>query len=163
MLRIFYSTIPKTLLIVLAGSYTYTTLAATSPDLTIENAWARAMPPSAKVSAVYLTIKNRGDKENNLIGASCNCAKTVELHNVENRLGAMTMFPVKEIPIPGQGSAELTPGGYHVMLIDLKAPLVADKKIELHLKFQRGEEYAITVPILPGSEGEGMGEHHHTH
>jgi hypothetical protein len=72
----------------------------------------------------------------------------VEIHQTtQAEDGTMAMAPVEEVPIPAGGTAELKPGGYHVMLIDLVAPLVVGEQIEVTLEFATAEPQTVTVPV----------------
>ena len=89
--------------------------------------------------AAFMVIVNNTEADDALVGASSPAAETVEIHQTtQAEDGTMAMAPVEEVPIPAGGVAELKPGGYHVMLIDLVAPLVEGEQIELTLEFANG-------------------------
>jgi copper(I)-binding protein len=115
-----------------------------SGDLTIDHPWTRATPAGAKVAAGYLKLTNRGNTADRLIAISAEGADAVELHEMAVRDNVMTMREVKgglEIK-PGE-TVELTSGGYHLMMMGLKAPFKQGQFIKGTLKF----EHAGTVPI----------------
>ncbi|HYR36921.1 MAG TPA: copper chaperone PCu(A)C, partial [Burkholderiales bacterium] len=89
----------------------------------IENAWARATPPGAKIAAGYLTIRNEASAPDKLVAASSPAAEKVETHVTLKEGDVFRMREVKGYDIPARGSFELKPGGAHLMLVNIKAPL----------------------------------------
>lgn len=99
-------------------------------------------------SAAYMRLTNTGSQPDAIIGASTDVANIVELHNVEMSAdGVMRMFPVEKIEIPAGGSAELKPGSFHVMLIDLKQDLNEGDEVNLTLQLESGGEIQVTAPV----------------
>jgi len=98
-------------------------------------------------SAVYVTLSNSGPQADTLVAASTDAARAVELHEVQNEGGVMKMRPVKSIPVPAGGKVELKPGGYHLMLLDLKHDLKPGEKIPVTLKFEHGADVAIDAVV----------------
>ncbi|NJL04564.1 MAG: copper chaperone PCu(A)C [Chloroflexaceae bacterium] len=98
-------------------------------------------------SAAYLRLVNTGGEADALVGASTDAAKIVEIHDMTMENGVMKMFPIEQIEIPAGGSAELQPGGLHVMLIDLNQDLNAGDEVELTLKLASGKEIQVTAPV----------------
>lgn len=114
-------------------------------DLVIDHAWTRATPGGAQVGAGYLTIENRGVTTDKLIGASTPAAAKAEVHEMAMNNGVMTMRPVQGgLSIPPGQSITLAPGGYHIMLMELKAPFKEGDKVPLTLQFEK----AGTVDIM---------------
>ena len=90
-------------------------------DLVITQAWSRATPGGAKVAGGYLTIENKGTAPDRLIGGSAAIAGKFEVHEMTMDEGVMTMRPLdKGLEIAPGKTVKLAPGGYHVMLMDLK-------------------------------------------
>jgi copper(I)-binding protein len=108
-------------------------------QLEVRDAYVRLMPPSLRTTAAYMTLHNTGSREVQVVAAACAAVTATELHEHINDDGVMRMRPVKAIQIPPQGEIRLQPGGYHIMLIDMKAPL------------QEGELLAITLMVADGS------------
>lgn len=114
-------------------------------DLVIDHAWTRATPGGAQVGAGYLTIENRGVITDKLIGASTRAAAKAEVHEMAMDNGVMTMRPVQGgLSIPPGQSITLAPGGYHIMLMELKAPFKEGDKVPLTLQFEK----AGTVDVM---------------
>lgn len=125
-------------------------LAGASPrygDLEIAHAWARPTVPSASEGVVYLTIVNHGKTADALTGASTSAAKSAELHTNDMMGGMMQMRAAGSLPIPASGSLALEPGGNHIMLMGLKAPLKRGDTIDMTLIFEHQGKVDITVPV----------------
>ena len=130
--------------------------------LTIEAPWARASAGAARAGAAYLRIVNAGARDDRLVGVSSPVAGRVELHTHTMRDGVMRMRRIEAVPIPGGKSAELKPGGHHVMLIGLRAPLKEGETFPLTLIFDKAG--TITVGAAVGSiaaRGPDMKRHDH--
>jgi copper(I)-binding protein len=118
-----------------------------SEHLTISHPWSRATAPSQKVGAVFMTITTNGNNTDRLIGAESPDAETVQIHNHTMVDGVMRMRPVDGVPIPATGEAVLEPGGFHVMLIGLKAPLFEETVIPLTLLFETAGRVEIEAVV----------------
>ena len=92
-------------------------------EVLIRDGWVQEGPPSQTITAAYMTIENHTGANISLKSASTEVARTVELHKMELVDGMMKMHRVETIDIPAGGSAELKPGGYHLMVIGLKKAL----------------------------------------
>jgi copper(I)-binding protein len=97
--------------------------------------------------AVYVTLSNTGSQADALVSASSDAARTVELHEVQKEGGVMKMRPVKSIPVPAGGKVELKPGGYHIMLLDLKRDLKPGETVPVTLRLERGGELRIEAAV----------------
>ncbi len=117
-------------------------------ELEIEVPWARATPPAAKTGAVYLTLTNRGQAADRLLAASSPAAAHAELHAHLNEGGVMRMKAIDAVVLPPAERLSLRPGGLHVMLMDLKAPLREGTPLRLTLSFARAGEVTLEVPVL---------------
>ena len=116
-------------------------------EWTVSDVWARPGIDDGN-SAVYFVINNKTSDDELLLSASSEAANHVELHLSSMKDdGTMMMQQQESIPIPAGDSAELKPGGLHVMLIELRQDLKPGDELELILKFQNaGEmEYKVTV------------------
>ena len=117
-------------------------------DLVLDHAWARATPGGAKVGGGYLTIENKGTTPDKLIGGSTPAAAKVEVHEMAMNNGVMTMRPVKGgLSIPPGQSVTLAPGGYHIMMMELKRPLKKGDTVPVTLKFEKAGEVKVTFEI----------------
>jgi copper(I)-binding protein len=127
-------------------------------QVTIENAWARATPPGAKLAAGYMTIRNAGAADR-LIGASSPAAERVEMHITQRDGDVSRMRQVKAYEV--KGSFELKPGGAHLMFVNIKAPFTEGQKIPVVLKFEKAGE--VKTQFQVGRITAGSHDHHKGH
>ncbi|MGZ8364527.1 MAG: copper chaperone PCu(A)C [Caulobacteraceae bacterium] len=106
-------------------------------DLTLSNLQVRASLGSNPNTAAYLTIANAGAKPDRLLSASCACAAKVEAHQTMMHGGMSMMMAAPAVAIPARGSVSFTPGGLHLMVTGLKAPLKDGGMQEFTLRFER--------------------------
>lgn len=99
------------------------------------------------MSAIYMTILNPTDQADRLIKAESDAAEVVELHNVAEKDGVMSMFPVEGIDVPAQGQAELKPGSFHVMLIGLTRDLNVGDTVTVTLTFAQAESMTVAAEV----------------
>src|ERR1700704_6768580 len=133
-------------------------------DLVITQAWSRATPGGAKIAGAYLTIENRGSTPDRLVGGSGNVAAKVEVHEMAMNNGVMTMRPLdKGLAIEPGKIVKLAPGGYHLMLMDLKNPLKQGDKVPLTLEFEKAGKVTLSLDVQgvgaqapAGHDGAGM-------
>jgi copper(I)-binding protein len=130
-------------------------------NLTITHPWARPTPPGLKVSAVYFSIKNRGNVADRLVGGSSPVAGRTELHETRMEGGMAMMRPVESVTIPAQGTVKAEPGGLHIMLLDLKQPLEVGKKIPVTLKFERAGEVKVEAVVEDTRKSADTDHSHH--
>lgn len=133
-------------------------------DLTIDHPWSRATAPSSQTGAVYFTITNAGEADDRLVGGTTDIADFVEIHLTRfDENGVMQMTPVGGVQVPAGGTAELSPGAYHIMLIGLAAPLVEGESFPLTLVFEASGETVVEVTVeAPGGHGGHGGHGDHT-
>lgn len=116
----------------------------------IEHPWARATPKGASLGGGYVKLTNTGKEPDRLIGGSIPIAARFEIHQMSMTNGVMQMRPVTgglEIK-PGE-SLELKPGSYHLMFLDLKAPLVAKQPLKGTLAFEKAGTVEIEYTVVP--------------
>ena len=125
--------------------------------------WSRPSPMAAGNGAVYMMLMNEGGSADTLISVETDIAEVVELHETKMENDVMKMSPVQGgIEVPGGGSAELKPGGLHVMLINLKEELVPGEKISLTLNFEKSGPMKVEAEIremgdeMQSEDNEGM-------
>lgn len=138
--------------------------AAADGHIMVDAPFARASAsPMAKAGGAFMTITNNGDEDDVLIDAQGDAAVRIELHTHVMKDGAMTMMRVEDgIPVPAHETVMLQPGGYHVMFMGLKAPLVEGETVHITLVFEKAGEMAVDIPILDvGAMGGGNGQQKH--
>ena len=99
-----------------------------------------------------LTVTNNTGGDERLTGGSTGAAGALQLHEVASDGNIMRMRPVETLAIKAGGTAELKPGSFHVMLTDLKAPLVAGGTVPLVLRFERAGEQTFVLPVRVEAE-----------
>lgn len=117
-------------------------------SLEVTDPWARATPKGAKTGAEYVKIHNAGAESDRLVGASSEAAGNVEVHEMTMDHGVMKMRPVAgglEIK-PGE-TVELKPGALHLMLTDLKKPLVRGEQIKGTLTFEKAGTVELNYTV----------------
>jgi copper(I)-binding protein len=134
-------------------------------NLELTDLWARATPPGAVAGGGFMTITNTGDQPDRLIAFSSPVAAIGEVHEMKVEDGVMTMRPLENgLEIPAHASVTLAPGGYHIMFIDLKEPIVAGADVPVTLTFEKAGVLKTVLhaePIgAPGPKG-GHGEMDH--
>ena len=126
--------------------------------LTVHNPMSRPSPMMAGNGAAYMTILNGFEGDVQLVSAESEASAVVELHETVDDNGIMRMQPRPEgFTVPAGGMVELKPGGKHVMLIDLVAPLEPGNQVEITLNFDNGESMTVTVPVTEMSGEMPMG------
>jgi copper(I)-binding protein len=116
-------------------------------QVTVENAWARATPPGAKIAAGYLMVHNSSATPDRLVSASSHSAEKVETHVTIKEGDVSRMRQVKGYDVPANGMLELAPGGAHLMLVNIKAPLKEGDKVPLVLRFEKAGEVKTELAV----------------
>ena len=116
-------------------------------QITIADAWSRATAPGAKIAAGYMTIKNAAKTPDKLVSASSPTAEKVETHVTVKEGDIFRMREVKGYDIPAGGSFELKPGGAHLMLVNVKAPLKEGEKVPPTLRFEHAGQVKTELQV----------------
>lgn len=125
-----------------------TNCSPTPPELEARDGWARETGGST-MGAAYLTVANRGGTDDRLVSVRSERGKA-SLHNSETANGVVRMRPVRAgegLTIPAGGELRLSPGGAHVMLTELKAPLGQGEQFGLTLRFQHSRPQNIRITV----------------
>ena len=143
-----------------AGAATAET--ATAP-VQAENAWARATVAGQKATGAFMRLT--ASSASRLVRAESAAAGVTEIHEMKMEGDVMKMRAVAGLDLPAGQAVELKPGGYHIMLMDLKAPLAQGTQVPLTLVFQDAQgaqsQLVLQVPVqakMPGPmAGHGAG------
>ncbi len=151
---LFHDVEAKLALTALAVAFTLTALqpvfAHDAGPMHVEQPWARATPPGAKVAGAFATIENHGSTPDRLVSATAAVAGRVEIHEMAVTDGVMTMRPLPDgLPVPADGSVELKPGSYHLMLMDLAGPLKDGEHVTGTLTFEKAGTVPVTFVVAP--------------
>lgn len=128
----------------------------------VSAAWARPTAPGAKVGGGYLTLHG-GATNDRLLSATTPAAANVELHTHVMDGGVASMRAIKAIDVPAGGKVELKPGGLHLMLIKLKAPLKAGETIPVKLRFEKAGDVDAKLTVATQAPGGAIDHGHHSH
>jgi copper(I)-binding protein len=121
--------------------------------LSVEGAWARRaamMKGDAGGSgngAVYAVLVNASTASDALVGVASDAAATAEIHETYRHMNMMMMRPVAKIDVPAGNKVEMKPGGYHIMLLNLKRDLKAGETIGVTLQFEKAGKIPVTATI----------------
>ncbi|HQR20196.1 MAG TPA: copper chaperone PCu(A)C [Burkholderiaceae bacterium] len=118
---------------------------AAPAQVQVKEAWARASVPGQSATGAFMALT--ADEGARLIGASSPLAGVVEIHEMVMDGNVMRMRPVPGIDLPPGRRVELKPGGYHVMLMDLKRPLQAGDRVPIELRFETRDKRLVTQPV----------------
>ena len=117
-------------------------------DLVITQGWSRATPGGAKIAGGYLTIENKGSAPDRLIGGSGDVSDKIQVHEMAVNNGVMTMRPLDSgLSIEPGKTVKLAPGGYHLMLLDLKYPLKQGDKVPVTLEFEKAGKVKLSLDV----------------
>lgn len=145
-------------LLVLSAALPMASLAygqAGDAGMRVEGAWARRAPMMESSGskggsgngAVYAVLVNPGKQPDALVAAASDAAATVEIHESYQDMGMMMMRPVRKIEVPAGRKVEMKPGGYHIMLLNLKRDLKAGQAVSLTLQFQKAGKIPVKAEI----------------
>lgn len=139
--------------------------AGAADSVTVIDPYVRMAPPNAPATGAFMVLKNAGGKDAKVIKADNSASRITELHTHLNEGGVMKMRQVPAIEIKAGGETKLAPGGLHVMMIDMKAPLKEGDTVAITLTFDDGSSKKVEAPVkkmmtsMPtpaGSMGSGM-------
>lgn len=134
-------------------------------EVTAHDPWVKATVPGQKVAGAYVTLA--ADKATRLVSAASPAARTVEVHQMSLENGVMKMRALAALDIPAGGRVELKPGGYHLMLLDIRKPLSQGDVVPLTLRFEdaagKGQTLEVSATVrAPGqSPAHGDAPEHH--
>ncbi|MEX8493289.1 copper chaperone PCu(A)C [Sphaerotilus sp.] len=132
-------------------------------DIVIDHPYATPSLPGARTGAVYFRgLRNTGHSADRLVSARTPAAGSVEIHRMVMDGEVMRMGSLDSVALPAGGELPFRHGGqYHLMLIDLKSPLVVGDRFALTLRFERGGEREVTVWVQQPREAARDSGHQH--
>ena len=127
-------------------------LAACSPPavertLKFENAWVRATPPGAMMTAGFGRLVNHTDAELEITAYTSPAYGDVSLHQTVIENGVSRMREVPGLTIPPGGEVELAPGGYHLMLMAPTQPSGPHDRVVLQIEEAGGQHFSFDLPV----------------
>ena len=131
---------------------------AFAQNITVADGWVRATVQGQKATGAFMKITAK--EPGKLIAGSSPVAGVVEVHEMKMEKDVMKMAALPNgLDLPAGQTVELRPGGYHIMLMDLKAPLAADSTVPVTLVFQDAkgkqtkQEFKLPVKAMMGGGG----------
>ena len=135
--------------------------AQTAAPVAVDGAWARASVQGQKASGAFMRLT--APEATRLVRVESPVAGVAEVHEMKMEGDVMKMRALPGLDLPAGKAVELKPGGYHVMLMDLKAPLVKGTSVPLTLVFQdaKGVESReqVQLPVDTKAPGAPQGGH----
>jgi copper(I)-binding protein len=118
-------------------------------DVTVRDAWLRAMAPGQPNGAAYLTLVNSGAEPRSLVAVSSPLAGSVEIHESSQVDGMWRMRALPTLDIAPGATLELAPGGVHLMLFRMVRSPQPGETVELSLQFDSGEPVNVAAEVRP--------------
>lgn len=138
---------------------------AQAPAVQVDGAWARATVQGQKGTGAFMSLTAKDATR--LVGVSSPVAGVAEVHEMKMEGDVMKMRALPVLELPAGKRVDLKPGGYHVMLMDLKAPLAKDSTIPVTLLFKdaKGVEsrLELKLPVATAAPGAAVGTAEHKH
>jgi copper(I)-binding protein len=148
--------------LIAAALTTVCAVSAFAQNVTVTDAWARATVQGQKATGAFMKITAKDSAK--LVGVSSPVAGVAEIHEMKMEKDVMKMAALPNgLDLPAGKVVELKPGSYHVMLMDLKAPLAKDTTVPLTLTLQdaKGMKSTVELKLLVGMQPPAMPSHDH--
>ena len=124
-------------------------VSAFAQTVSVSDPWIRATVQGQKATGAFMKITSKEGAK--LTGVSSPAAGISEIHEMKMEKDIMKMAAITNLNVPAGGAVELKPGGYHVMLMDLKAPLADKATVPITLTFENAKgvksQVELQVPV----------------
>jgi copper(I)-binding protein len=131
--------------------------ASAQAQVTVSGAWARGTVEGQKASGAFMQLKSADGAT--LVGAESPVAGVVEIHEMRMDGSTMRMRAIPRLELPPGQAVDLKPGGYHIMLMNLKAPLKKGESVPIKLRFQgkdgKRQEVEVKAEVRDLTAGSG--------
>jgi copper(I)-binding protein len=131
----------------------------------VEGAWARATVQGQQGTGAFMNIT--AAQGTRLVGVSSPVAGVAEVHEMRMDGDVMKMRAIPGLELPAGKTVQLKPGSYHLMLMDLKQPLLKDSTVPVTLRFKNAagadSQLELTVPVAMVAPGPVKAEMEHKH
>lgn len=117
-------------------------------DMVISKQWARPILIAGRPGGAYFHIQNNGSADDKLISVTSSLSPRVEIHEHTMKDGVMRMSQVDYIEITAGNGVQLKPGGYHIMIFNVKHTYAPGDKIDLTLNFEKSGSVEKTLTVL---------------
>lgn len=123
-------------------------------QVSVDAPWVRGTVAGQSATGAFMDLKSGSDLT--LVGAASPIAGTVQVHAMEMHDGMMHMHGVERLPLPAGKTVRLAPGGYHIMLMDLKQPLADGESVPISLTFEDANRKQQTLEVNAPVRGLGV-------
>lgn len=130
----------KKIAVLLSLLFIFSSAVLAEDAVQIKDPYLRATAPGQVNAAAYLTLVNHSDFDQLLKAVVGDIAQRIEIHQHVHKNGRMSMQQVMQVKIPAGGVVSFKPGGYHVMLFDIKQALKENQEYQLTLQFANGQQ-----------------------
>lgn len=133
-----------------------------APGIIVEGAWVRTTEGAKDqtMTGAFMSLTNPGEADITLVSAACDLAGMTQIHEMVKQGDTMVMQEAKGgAVVPAGGHLHLKPGGYHVMLMNLKQPLAIGDQVSITLTFSDGTSKEVAAPVKQFTEEE---DHYHS-
>ncbi|MDI1310236.1 MAG: copper chaperone PCu(A)C [Methylotenera sp.] len=131
----YFGRLPLSLMLALIGTQLHAKeVVATKNLVSISDAWVRPTNPGQEVGAAYMTFLSKQDMT--LVSIESSATDSVEIHNMTMENGVMKMRMMENLALKAGEPYKLAPGGFHLMLFDLKKPLAVGEQVRFTLHFK---------------------------
>jgi periplasmic copper chaperone A len=120
--------------------------ATSAPPVQAKDAWIRWLPASLPAGG-YVILRNTGDKPVVLVGAKSAAFGNIILHETRNKDAVSEMVNVDKVTIPAHGTIAFSPGGYHIMLMQVKKQVKPGDIVPITLQFEGGDELTVNFEV----------------
>ena len=114
-------------------------------QVTVKDPWVRGTVAQQKASGAFMLLQSATDAR--LVSAASPVAGVVEIHEMKMEGDIMRMRAITGLDLPAGSTVELKPGGYHVMLMDLKKPLQDGDMVPLTLTVEGKDGKRSTLEV----------------
>ena len=121
----------------------------------VSDAWVRATGQGQKATGVFMNLT--AQKATRLVGIKADLTASAEVHEMKMEKDVMKMQAVKALDLPAGQTVALKPGSYHVMLMDLKAPVAEESHVVLTLLFEDAAGVKTQKEVKAVAKKMGMG------
>jgi copper(I)-binding protein len=130
-------------------------------QVSLVDAWVRALPPIQETTAAYLTLHNRGQTAIEVVGASADVARQVQIHTTRQIEGYTRMERLRSLTVAPGESAIMAPGGTHLMLLGLSHMPVPGESVRLCLQLAGAAEVCTAAGVRKAASAASDYQHHH--
>jgi copper(I)-binding protein len=120
--------------------------------IVVSDAWTRPAAAGMPMGVAYFVVRNGGASADTIVAATTPAAARVEFHQTTLADGMSRMRPLREIAVPAGATIAIAPGGIHLMLVELVAPLSAGTRVPLTLVFRNAGKVQISLAVEARTE-----------